>query len=63
MTLRQVNFRAEEEIVEIFEAAAARSKMSLTAWLTSVGLTAAGRTELWEQLERVAPRKRAKKRR
>jgi uncharacterized protein (DUF1778 family) len=64
MTSRQINFRCPDEVADVLEAAAARANQSLTGWLIAVGLTAAGKTELLTQLERVAPaKKRTRKKR
>jgi predicted HicB family RNase H-like nuclease len=60
---RQINFRCPEDVARVFEQAAAKSKVSLAQWLISTGLTAAGHTELLEQLQRVAPKKKRATRR
>lgn len=55
---RQINFRCPEDVAKIFEAASAKTELSLTQWLISVGLTATGHTELLDQLARVAPKRK-----
>lgn len=55
---RQRNFRVSEEVSQIFETAARAAHMSLSTWLTAVGLQAAGHTELADQLRRVQPAKK-----
>lgn len=51
---KQLNFRVNEEVYAAFEKGAAECGMSLSAWLTQLGLTALGRSPLQSHLAQVA---------
>jgi predicted HicB family RNase H-like nuclease len=60
---RQINFRVDEGTFDALTQGARAAGLSLSAWLTQLGLTALGKSKLEEQLARISSAKTRRGRR